>query len=240
MTTKYPNWVDDTQIQMSDNARRVFTERYLCKDDKGEIVETVAEAMYRVAMNVACYGLDRFIPEDYWTRRMTMVGLSSMLNHKINYNDIASDQFTEYFYGLMSDFRFLPNTPTWTGAGTPLGQLSACFVLPIEDDMESIFETLKTAALIQQSGGGVGFSFSRLRSRGSLVSKSKGVATGPVGFMRVYDAAFGEIAQGGARRGANMAVLRIDHPDIEEFIACKHTEGILPTLTSRWLSLMSS
>ena len=132
---------------------------------------------------------------------------------------------TKEFYELLSTFKFLPNTPTFTGAGTDLGQLAACFVLPVEDDMGSIFETLKTAALIQQSGGGVGFSFSNLRHRGAHVSRSNGEATGPVGFMRVYDAAFGEIAQGGTRRGANMAVLRVDHPDIYEFISCKDKEG---------------
>ena len=137
----------------------------------------------------------------------------------------VDDEKRRLYYDLLSNFLFLPNTPTWTGAGTPLGQLAACFVLPIDDSMEGIFTTLKHAAMIQQSGGGVGFSFTNLRSRGSLVTRSMGQATGPVGFMRVYDTAFGEIAQGGTRRGANMAVLRIDHPDIEEFINCKRIEG---------------
>jgi ribonucleoside-diphosphate reductase alpha chain len=133
------------------------------------------------------------------------------------------------FYDLLTEIRFFPNSPTFTGAGTPLGQLAACFVLPISDDMgrdpSGIFQTLRDAALIQQTGGGNGFSFSRLRPKGALVRSSMGKATGPVGFLRVYDQAFGEIAQGGSRRGANMAVLRVDHPDIREFITCKTNES---------------
>ena len=133
------------------------------------------------------------------------------------------------FYELLVSKRFFPNSPTFTGAGTPLGQLAACFVLPISDDMgrdeSGIFQTLRDAALIQQTGGGNGFSFSKLRHKGSLVKSSAGMATGPVGFLRVYDKAFGEIAQGGTRRGANMAVLRVDHPDIRDFITCKVDEN---------------
>jgi ribonucleoside-diphosphate reductase alpha chain len=133
------------------------------------------------------------------------------------------------FYALLTSRRFFPNSPTFTGAGTPLGQLAACFVLPITDDMgrdpAGIFQSLRDAALIQQTGGGNGFSFSRIRPKGALVKSSAGQATGPVGFLRVYDHAFGEIAQGGTRRGANMGVLRVDHPDIEEFITCKTDEN---------------
>ncbi|MGD2163813.1 MAG: adenosylcobalamin-dependent ribonucleoside-diphosphate reductase, partial [Anaerolineales bacterium] len=132
------------------------------------------------------------------------------------------------FYTLLTSKCFFPNSPTFTGAGTPLGQLAACFVLPIADDMgreqAGIFQTLRDAALIQQTGGGNGFSFSRLRPSGDLVVSSAGKATGPLGFLRVYDQAFGEVAQGGTRRGANMAVLRVDHPDIEDFIRCKSSE----------------
>ena len=135
------------------------------------------------------------------------------------------------FYDLLTSKRFFPNSPTFTGAGTPLGQLAACFVLPITDDMgrdpAGIFQTLRNAALIQQTGGGNGFSFSRLRPKGALVKSSAGQATGPVGFLRVYDNAFGEIAQGGSRRGANMGVLRVDHPDVEDFITCKTNENAI-------------
>lgn len=132
------------------------------------------------------------------------------------------------FEGMMAGLYFLPNSPTFTGTGTKLGQLAACFVLPISDDMgrnkSGIFQTLRDAALVQQTGGGNGFSFSRLRPAASLVKSSQGKATGPVGFLRVYDQAFGEIAQGGSRRGANMAVLRVDHLDVEPFITCKTDE----------------
>jgi ribonucleoside-diphosphate reductase alpha chain len=132
------------------------------------------------------------------------------------------------FYKLLTELRFFPNSPTFTGAGTPLGQLAACFVLPISDDMgrdsAGIFQTLRDAALIQQTGGGNGFSFGRLRPKGTYVASSAGQATGPVGFLRVYDKAFGEIAQGGTRRGANMAVLPVHHPDIMDFINCKISE----------------
>jgi ribonucleoside-diphosphate reductase alpha chain len=129
----------------------------------------------------------------------------------------------------LSTKKFFPNSPTFTGAGTPLGQLAACFVLPIADDLgarsDGIFSTLRVAALIQQVGGGNGFSFTDLRPKGSRVAKSNGIATGPVGFLSVYDKAFGEVAQGGVRRGANMGVLRVDHPDVRDFIKCKSAEG---------------
>jgi ribonucleoside-diphosphate reductase alpha chain len=192
----------DREIPLSDNALTVLRKRYLLRGPDGEPAENPAEMFWRVASVVAApdaeYGEDAVV--------------------------------TAYaFHDMLTSFRFMPNSPTFTGAGTPLGQLAACFVLPIQDDMgrdpAGIFSTLRMAALIQQTGGGNGFSFSRLRPKGARVSTSKGVATGPVGFLRVYDKAFGEIAQGGTRRGANMAVLRVDHPDILEFIRCKSREG---------------
>src|SRR6202142_61828 len=191
-----------SKIQLTDNARQVLERRYVRRGKDGKPAETVDEMFWRVAYNVAKV-------EDEWK------------------GDVI-ERAKEY-YLLLTSKKFFPNSPTFTGAGTPLGQLAACFVLPITDDMgrdsAGIFQTLRDAALIQQTGGGNGFSFSRLRPKGSLVNSSAGQATGPVGFLRVYDHAFGEIAQGGTRRGANMGVLRVDHPDVEEFITCKSDEN---------------
>lgn len=187
---------------LTDNARQVLMKRYVRRGDDGKPAETVEEMFWRVAYHVAKV-------EEQWG------------------TDVQKR--TIEYYHLLSSKKFFPNSPTFTGAGTPLGQLAACFVLPITDDMgrdsAGIFQTLRDAALIQQTGGGNGFSFSRLRPKGAMVHTSAGQATGPVGFLRVYDHAFGEIAQGGTRRGANMAVLRVDHPDVEEFISCKTNEN---------------
>jgi len=176
--------------------------RYVRRGDDGKPAETVEEMFWRVAYHVAKV-------EEEWSADV--------------------QKRTVEYYHLLSSKKFFPNSPTFTGAGTPLGQLAACFVLPITDDMgrdsAGIFQTLRDAALIQQTGGGNGFSFSRLRPHGAMVQTSAGQATGPVGFLRVYDHAFGEIAQGGTRRGANMAVLRVDHPDVEDFITCKINEN---------------
>jgi ribonucleoside-diphosphate reductase alpha chain len=193
------------KVELTDNARKVFIRRYVRRGPDGEPIESVEETFWRVAYHVAK-------AENAW-------GSADMLER------------AQQFYDLLTSKRFFPNSPTFTGAGTPLGQLAACFVLPLSDDMgrwdDGIFQTLRNAALIQQTGGGNGFSFSRLRPKGTLVKSSAGQATGPVGFLRVYDKAFGEIAQGGSRRGANMAVLRVDHPDIEEFITCKTDENAI-------------
>jgi ribonucleoside-diphosphate reductase alpha chain len=193
-----------TIIPLSENARTVLVKRYLRKGPDGEPVESIEGMFRRIAHHIA-------LAEEEWG------------------GDVADAEQT--FYELLTQLRFFPNSPTFTGAGTPLGQLAACFVLPISDDMgrdeSGIFQTLRDAALIQQTGGGNGFSFSQLRPKGALVASSAGQATGPVGFLRVYDKAFGEIAQGGTRRGANMAVLRVDHPDILDFIQCKTSENAI-------------
>lgn len=189
-------------VALSENSQQVLRKRYLRRGPDGKPVEDIEGMFRRVAHAVA----EPDAAHGY---------------------DVVSTE--EAFYGLLTGLRFFPNSPTFTGAGTPLGQLAACFVLPISDDMgrnpDGIFQTLRNAALIQQTGGGNGFSFSRLRPKADSVASSAGVASGPVGFLRVYDTAFGEVAQGGTRRGANMAVLSVDHPDIEEFIACKAQEG---------------
>lgn len=199
----------DPDIPLSENARTVLRKRYLLRGPDGEPAETPVQMFWRVARVVAAPDAEYHDDKDTAFLR--------------------TEETARAFYDLLTSFRFMPNSPTFTGAGTPLGQLAACFVLPIKDDMgrdpAGIFSTLRVAALIQQTGGGNGFSFSRLRPKGARVSTSKGVATGPVGFLRVYDKAFGEIAQGGTRRGANMAVLRVDHPDIQQFVRCKGTEG---------------
>ena len=187
-------------IVLTENSRQILVKRYLRHSEDGEPAETIEEMFWRIAWHVASAEGDAKAARD------TAVS----------------------FYKLLVSKSFFPNSPTFTGAGTPLGQLAACFVLPISDDMgrssDGIFSTLRNAALIQQTGGGNGFNFSRLRPKGALVKSSAGQATGPVGFLKVYDNAFGEIAQGGTRRGANMGILRVDHPDIEDFISCKNNE----------------
>lgn len=197
------NLEKNSTLEFSDNSRQILERRYLLKDAKGNSAETPEQMFERIA-NV-------------------------MADPDAPYHDVNLSR-TE-FYNLVSSKKFFPNSPTFTGAGTPLGQLSACFVLPIADDLgkqrDGIFSTLNAAALIQQVGGGNGFSFSKLRSEGTVIGTSNGKATGPIGFMRVYNAAFGEIAQGGVRRGANMGVLKVNHPDIRKFVKAKADEGSL-------------
>jgi ribonucleoside-diphosphate reductase alpha chain len=187
---------NDRNLGLSDNARKVLEARYLHRGPEGQLLETPQELFRRVARAVAAaearYG-----------------------------GDAAVTQFEELFFDLLTRLDFLPNSPTLMNAGTTLGQLSACFVLPVEDSMEGIFDSLKLMALIQQSGGGTGFSFSRLRPSGDRVASTGGTASGPVSFLRIFDCATENIRQGGKRRGANMGVLRVDHPDIAEFIDAK-------------------
>ena len=187
---------------LSENSLKILQRRYLQRDLKGQIIETPDQLFRRVAGAVAAAEL-------IWG------------------NDRDSKFWEAQFYAIMSNLVFLPNSPTLMNAGTPRNQLSACFVLPVDDNMDSIFSTLKNAALIQQSGGGTGFNFSHLRPKDDMVSASGGTASGPVSFMKIFDTATEHVKQGGKRRGANMGILNINHPDIETFIAAKREKGVL-------------
>ncbi len=188
-------------MKLSDNARITLEKRYLLKDAGGEIQETPEQMLRRVAANAAR------VEEQYYGK-----------------SEDETKDVEEKFFTEMDCLKFLPNSPTLMNAGRELQQLSACFVLPIEDSMESIFETLKHMALVQKTGGGTGFAFDRLRPAGDFVRSTNGVASGPVSFLKIYDSGTEAVKQGGTRRGANMGTLRYDHPDILDFVVCKETD----------------
>jgi len=187
-------------MNLTENALKALKARYLLKDERGKVIETPEGMFRRVARTIAAA--------------------------ETQYGGNAAE-WEEKFYELMTSLKFLPNSPTLMNAGKEIGQLAACFVLPVDDSMHSIFDTLKNAALILQSGGGTGFSFTHLRPKSDVVHSTGGIASGPVSFMKIYNIATDVIKQGGARRGANMGILRIDHPDILDFIRIKRAEGEL-------------
>ncbi len=193
----------EDELKLPLNAILVLERRYLRKDERGRVIESTGQLFRRVAKGIAA------------------------IEKRYGKNDAEMAKFEEAFYTIMANLEFVPNSPTLMNVGTDLGQLSACFVLPIEDSIGSIFDTLKATALIHKTGGGTGFSFSRLRPRGDVVQTTGGIASGPISFAKIFDTATEVIKQGGRRRGANMGILRVDHPEILDFIVAKEREGIL-------------
>ncbi|MEM3676373.1 MAG: adenosylcobalamin-dependent ribonucleoside-diphosphate reductase, partial [Thermoplasmataceae archaeon] len=252
---KEPHGVKD-DLKLSINAVKTLEARYLLKDEEGKIIETPSQMFRRVASNVGIvellYDYRTYQKKGTLPENGKMIGaltnsqldiLQRAFNHLVRENELTGtfDEFLNFvytkptsasdkidkFYEIMKNLEFVPNSPTLMNAGTKLGQLSACFVLPVGDSIEEIFDALKYQAMIHKSGGGTGFSFSRLREKDDIVGSTKGVASGPVSFMKIFDITTDVIKQGGKRRGANMGILRFDHPDIMEFIMSKDSENTI-------------
>ncbi|MDP3640256.1 MAG: adenosylcobalamin-dependent ribonucleoside-diphosphate reductase, partial [Nanoarchaeota archaeon] len=221
------------KISLTKNARTVLALRYLEKDARGRPKETPEDLFRRVAKNIS-------LADAPYRYRQQVTALLQRYNEpffqvvkrkeflRLIKHDAEIKKTKQAFYEMMRSQDFLPNSPTLFNAGRTLQQLAACFVLPVEDNLDAIFMAVHHTALIHQSGGGTGFSFSRLRPKGDLVESTQGAASGSISFMKIFDCATEQIKQGGKRRGANMGILRVDHPDNEEFITCKSRENILP------------
>lgn len=219
----YSTGLED-RLDIPQSSIDVLEKRYLWKNDSGEVIETGEDMLHRVARNIAL--ADAFYLPEF--KGKVKPGIETKKLYKITENNERIRQREEEFYNAMANLDFLPNSPTLMNAGNSLQQLSACFVLPIEDSMKKIFGSLGYTADIHKSGGGTGFSFGKLRPNGAFIQSTKSYSPGPISFLLVYDAATGQITQGGKRRGANMGVLPIDHPDSLDWIYIKHVEGRIP------------